>query len=192
MRRIARTLILGMILVGMAAIPVMSQATQQYLIGDVKIIGSKQLSPNFIQSILGLTPGKIYNESQLRNGFENLKRIYADGGYLNFTPLPVRDIDEQKKVVNLTISIDEDRQFAIRHINFTGNTTTSDDVVRRELLVQEGQIFNSSLLERSLLRLNQTGYFEEIRRDDVQVNISATDPEPLVDINFKVSEKGQK
>ena len=82
MRRIARTLILGMILVGIAAMPLMSQETQQYLIGDVNIIGSKQLSPNFIKSVLGLTPGKAYNEVQLRNGFENLKRIYADGGYL--------------------------------------------------------------------------------------------------------------
>jgi outer membrane protein insertion porin family len=180
-----------MILVAMAAIPLMSQAApQQYLIGDVNIVGSKQLSPDFIQSVLALVPGQVYNDSRLRNGFDSLKRIYGSGGYLNFTAIPVQDIDEQKKLVNLTINIEEDRHFAIRYINFTGNTTTSNDVIRRELLVQEGQTFNASLWELSLSRLNQLGYFEEIRSEDVSIRMSAT--EPMLDINVTVREKGRK
>jgi outer membrane protein insertion porin family len=180
-----------MILVGMAAIPLMSQVTQQrYIIGDVNIIGAKQLSPDFIQSVLGLVPGQVYNDSRLRNGFDSLKRIYGRGGYLNFTAIPVQEIDEQKKLVNLTINIDEDRHFTISHINFTGNITTSNDVIRRELLVQEGQTFNASLWELSLSRLSQLGYFEGIRSEDVSIRMSAT--EPMLDINVTVTEKGRK
>jgi len=175
----------------MAATPLMSQATQQqYRVGDVNIVGSKQLSPDFIQSVLGLVPGEVYNETRIRNGFDNLKRIYGSGGYLNFVGVPVQDIDNQKKVINLTINIDEDRQFAIRHIKFIGNTKTSDEVIRRQLLVKEGEVFNSSLWERSLSGLNQLGYFEEIRSEDVAIKLAVT--EPMLDINVTVKEKVRK
>lgn len=191
MSRTVRTLILGIILVATAAIPLLSQANQQqYLLGDVNITGSKQLNPNFIESVLGLIPGEVYNESRLRNGFDSLKRIYGSAGYLNFTAVPVQNIDERNKIVNLTVNIDEDRQFAIRHISFIGNTSTSDDVIRRELLVQEGQMFNASLWELSLSRLNQLGFFEEIRSEDVAIKLTAT--EPTLDITVTVKEKGRK
>jgi outer membrane protein insertion porin family len=191
MGRTVRTLILGMILVGMAATPLISQATQQqYRVGNVKIVGSTQISPDFIQSVIGLVPGQVYSDSRLRNGFDSLKRIYGTAGYLNFTAIPVQDIDEQKKLVNLTINIDEDRHFAIRHISFTGNATTDIDLIRRKLLVQEGQTFNASLWELSLSRLNQLGYFEEIRNEDVAIRMSTT--EPTLDINVTVKEKGRK
>jgi outer membrane protein insertion porin family len=190
MRRIARTLILGMILLGIAATPLMSQATRQYTIGNVNIISSKQLSTNVIKSILGLVPGAAYDPVQLRSGFVNLGRIYGSVGYVNFTPNPVEDIDEQKKVVNLTINIDEDRQFFVGRITFTGNTTTSDDVIRRELLVKEGQVFNATGWDLSLSRINQLGYFEEIRSGDVQIKPSAT--EPILDITVTVKEKERK
>jgi outer membrane protein insertion porin family len=174
----------------MAAPPLLPQAAQQYTIGNVNIIGSKQLSPNVIKSILGLVPGAAYDRVQLRNGFVNLNRIYASIGYLNLTAAPVEEIDEQKKVVKLTISIDEDRQFFVRRITFTGNTTTSDDVIRRELLVKEDQVFNATGWDLSLSRLNQRGYFEEIRTGDVSIKPSAT--EPTLDINVTVKEKPHK
>jgi hypothetical protein len=49
--------------------------------------------------------------------------------------------------LNLSIDIDEDRQFTVNRINFNGNTTTRDEVIRREILIKEGQVFNSSLWE---------------------------------------------
>jgi outer membrane protein insertion porin family len=168
----------------------MSQATQQYTIGNVNIVGSKQLSVNVIKSILGLVPGEAYDRIQLRNGFVNLNRIYASVGYLNLTAAPVENIDEQKKVVNLTINLDEDRQFFIGRITFIGNTTTNDDVIRRELLVKEDQVFNATAWDISLSRLNQLGYFEEINSADVSIKPSAT--EPTVDITVTVKEKGRK
>ena len=189
MRRIT-TLILGMILAGMAAIPVLSQATQQYTIGNVNIIGSKQLSTNIIESILGLVPCGTYDRVLLRYGFANLNRIYASVGYVNLTATPFEDVDEQNKVVNLTINVEEDRQFFVRRITFTGNTTTSDDVIQRELLVKEGQVFNATGWELSLSRINQLGYFEEIKDGDVSIKAFGT--EPLLDINVTVKEKKRK
>jgi len=60
--------------------------------------------------------------------------------------------------LNLSIDIDEDRQFTVNRINFNGNTTTRDEVIRREILIKEGQVFNSSLWELSLAA-QSTGLF---------------------------------
>src|SRR5262249_57576556 len=133
--------------------------------------------------------GEVLNESVLRKGFENLKKIYGSRGYVNFTPVPLQDIDEQNKVVNLTINVDEDRQFSVNRIAFNGNTTTRDKVIRREVMVNEGAVFNSSLWDLSLLRLNQLGYFEEVKNEDAEIKTNATDS--TVDLNLKLKEKGR-
>ena len=113
----------------------------QYSVGDVKVSGNKALNDALIKAVMGLVPGQVYNESLLRKGFDNLKKIYGARGYVNFTPVPVQDIDEEKKLINLTINIDEDRQFTVNRIAFSGNTTTRDKVIRREIMVSEGEVF---------------------------------------------------
>jgi beta-lactamase regulating signal transducer with metallopeptidase domain len=166
-----------------------SNPGQEYRIGGIKVTGAKAVNETQIVLALGLVLGQVYNEDRLRKGFDDLKKIYASRGYVNFVPIPAFDFDEQQKVVNLTINIDEDRQFIVNRINFTGNTTTRDEVIRREIIVKEGQVFNSSLWDLSLSRLNQLGYLDEIKNEDVEIRPSPT--EPTLDINLKVREKGR-
>jgi outer membrane protein insertion porin family len=165
------------------------EENEQYRVGDVKVTGNKLIPEPYIKAILGLIPGEVFNEERLRKSFDNLKKLYGAQGYINFTAVPVQDFDETKKVVNLNINIDEDRQFYVNRIAFAGNTTTRDKVIRREVMVEEGRVFNSSLWDMSLQRLNQLGYFEEIKAEDAEVKPSST--EPQVDINLKVKEKGR-
>src|SRR5438094_1759250 len=165
------------------------EENDQYRVGDVKVTGSKQFNETVIKSVLGLVPGEIFNEERLRKSFENLKKLYGARGYINFTAVPVQDFDETKKLVNLNINVDEDRQFYVSRIAFSGNTTTRDKVIRREVMVEEGQVFNSSLWDMSLQRLNQLGYFEEIKTEDAEVKPNPTQPQ--VDINLKVKENGR-
>ena len=165
------------------------EENDQYRVGDVKVTGSKEFNENVIKSVLGQVPGQVYNDTQLRKGFENLKKLYGSRGYINFTPVPVFDDDDAKKVRNLNISIDEDRQFYVNRIAFSGNTTTRDKVIRREIMVDEGHVFNSALWDISIQRLNQLGYFDEIKTEDAEVKPHPT--EPQVDINLKVKEKGR-
>jgi outer membrane protein insertion porin family len=165
------------------------EENDQYKIGDVKVIGVKEFNENVIKAVLGLVPEQVFNESMLRKGFDNLKKLYGSRGYVNFSPVPLQDLDDEKKLVNLTINIDEDQQFSVNRITFTGNTTTRDKVIRREVLVEEGQVFNSSLWDLSLLRLNQLGYFEEIKNEDAEIKTNTSDA--TVDLNLKVKEKGR-
>ena len=165
------------------------EENDQYRVGDVKVTGAKQFNEAIVKAVLGLVPGEIFNEERLRKSFENLKKLYGARGYINFTAVPVQDFDEAKKLVNLNISVDEDRQFYVNRIAFSGNTTTRDKVIRREVMVEEGQVFNSSLWDMSLQRLNQLGYFEEIKQEDAEVKPNPTQPQ--VDINLKVKERGR-
>ena len=165
------------------------EENDQYKVGDIKVTGNKVMNDAVIKAVMGFVPGQIYNESLLKKGFDNLKKIYGARGYVNFTVVPIQDLDEEKKLMNLTFNIDEDRQFTVNRIAFSGNTTTRDKVIRREIMVNEGEVFNSSLWDLSLLRLNQLGYFEEIKTEDAEVKPSPT--EPTLDINLKVKEKGR-
>ena len=87
-------------------------------------------------------------------------------GYINFTSVPDTKFDDEKKLIFLEIDVDEGKQFYVRRIEFQGNTTTRDKVIRREIALEEGQVYNSRLWEFSLLRLNQLGYFEQLKPDD--------------------------
>lgn len=161
----------------------------QYRVGNVKIAGATQFSEAAIKETLGMVPGEVFNEGKLRKGFENLKKQYGSKGYINFTAVPAQGFDETNRLINLNVNIDEDRQFYVNQINFTGNTTTHDKTIRREIMVNEGTVFNATLWDTSLQRLNQLGYFEPIRSEDVEFK---TDPtEPRVDINLKIKEKNR-
>ena len=163
---------------------------QGYRLGEVRIVGASVFTDDMIRSVLQMVPGEFYDELQLRKGLGNLQKLYGRLGYVNFLPEPVPELDEQRRVVNLTLNIDEDRQFVVRRVQFTGTTTTPGEILRREVLLKEGAIFDASLLELSLSRLNQLGLFEEIKIEDVRVEPSPD--EPKLDVNLRVKEKDRK
>ena len=80
----------------------------------------------------------------------------------------------------------------MRRIEFTGNTTTRDKVIRREIVLEEGQVYNQRLWEISLQRLNQLGFFEQLKPDDPNVTERHLDEkEGTVDLTLKVKERGK-
>ena len=78
----------------------------------------------------------------------------------------------------------------MRRIDFSGNTTTRDKVIRREILLDEGDMFNTRLWELSILRLNQLGYFEVLKEDEA-ADIKRDTKTNTVDITLKVKERGK-
>ena len=82
------------------------------------------------------------------------------------------------------------RPFTVSRIEFQGNTITRDRVIRRELLLEEGQPYNSNLWEQSLLRLNQLDYFDPLKVDqDTEIHPDADNG--TVSLLLKVHEKGK-
>ncbi len=165
------------------------EENSQYHVGDVKITGAKVLQPGFIQRGLGLKSGDVYNQNLLSESFKAMTKLYGSLGYINFVPTPEQEFDEEKKIVNLVVNVDEGKQYFTNRILFSGNTTTRDKVIRREVLLAEGYIFNSQQLDISRQRLNQLGYFEEIKEEDAKVDPNPN--EPKVNVTMKVQEKGR-
>ncbi len=87
------------------------------------------------------------------------------------------------------MKFEEGKQYYVRRIDFSGNTTTRDKVIRRELLIDEGQLFNKRAWELSILRLNQLNYFDKLEADKA-AEIKRNTKEGTVDLLLKLKEKG--
>ena len=164
---------------------------QRYRLGSITFTGYKAVNNvRALRASFPLKDGEWFSATLIQKGLENLKKAYGQLGYINFGAIPRAVYDDQKKTVSLVIDIDEGKQFYVSRIEFQGNTITRDRVIRRELLLDEGQVYNSQLWELSLLRLNQLEYFDTLRVD--QDSEAHQDPEAgTVDLLLKVKEKGK-
>ena len=142
-------------------------------------------------SIFPMKEGDILNVDKLRKAIKSYGDAYGQYGFIDFTAEPDFDIDDAAKKINLTLRFDEQKQYYVRRINFSGNTTTRDKVIRRELLIDEGQLFNKRYWDISILRLNQLNYFDKIEADKA-VELQKNSKEGTVDINLKLKEKGKQ
>ena len=145
-----------------------------------------------LRSLFPMKDGDVFSREKVATGLKNLTKAYGEAGFINFTPVPDTKFDDDKKTIALTIDVDEGKQFYVRRIEFQGNTTTRDKVIRREVALEEGQIYNSRFWELSLLRLNQLGYFEQLKPDDPNTTERHLDEKNgTVDLTLKVKEKGK-
>ena len=143
------------------------QEGARYKLGTITFKNNKAIrNTNALRSLFPIKDGDIFSREKIAKGLENLRKAYGEAGYINFTSVPDTKFDDEKKTVDLLIDVDEGKQFFVRRIEFNGNTTTRDKVIRREIALEEGQQYNSRLWELSLLRLNQLGYFEQLKPDD--------------------------
>ncbi|HUN90281.1 MAG TPA: outer membrane protein assembly factor BamA [Terriglobales bacterium] len=167
----------------------------KYTLKEIKFTGNKALSNTAaLRRIIPMKDGDIFNVEMMRKGLKNLRDAYGEYGYINFTPVPNMDIDDEHRTISVTFDLDEGAQFFVRRIEFKGNTTTRDKVIRRELALEEGGIYNKKLWDLSLLRLNQLGYFEPLKPEDQGGNDTETkvdNQNHTVDLTLKVKEKGK-
>ena len=163
----------------------------RYRLKEVKFSGNKAITDVAgLRRTIPMKDGDIFNVELMRKGIKNLRDQYGALGFINFTPVPETEIDEEHKMITVRFDLDEGKQFYVRRIEFQGNTTTRDKVIRRELALEEGQVYNSKRWEFSLLRLNQLGYFEPLKPDQ-DSEIKQNNQEGTVDITLKVKEKGK-
>jgi outer membrane protein insertion porin family len=166
---------------------------ERYHLGSITFKNNKAI-PNqaALRSLFPMKDGDIFSREKIGKGLENLRKAYGEAGYINFTSVPDTKFDDEKKTVNMEVDVDEGKQFYVRRIEFQGNTTTRDKVIRREVALEEGQIYNSRYWELSLLRLNQLGYFDQLKPDDPNTTERHLDEKAgTVDLTLKVHEKGK-
>jgi outer membrane protein insertion porin family len=171
------------------------EENQQYRMGRLVIRSADpdkglSLKRDYLEGLFPLKKGDIFDAEKIRKAIETYTKLYGVYGYIDFTATPQIDAHDDTKTIDLTFDFDEQKQFFVRRIEFSGNVTTRDKVIRRELLVNEGDIFNNRYWELSLLRLNQLNYFEAIKPENAEIkrNVKAG----TVDILLKLKEKGKQ
>ncbi len=143
-----------------------------------------------MRPVFGMGEGDVFSTEKLRKGIEAMRKMYGQFGYIDFVPEPSFDPIPNSDQIDVTLTADEGKQFFIRRIDFSGNLTTRDKVIRRELLLDEGDMFNTQLWDLSILRLNQLGYFEMLKKEDA-ATITRNPQTNTVDITLKVKERGK-
>jgi len=166
---------------------------ERYTLGGITFKNNKAVqNVKALRAIFPIKDGDVFDKEKIGKGIENLRKAYGELGYINFTSIPDTRFDEDKKQIFLEIDVDEGKPFFVRRIEFQGNTTTRDKVIRREIALEEGNVYNSRLWELSLLRLNQLGYFDQLKPDDPNITVRTLDEKDgLVDLTLKVHEKGK-
>jgi outer membrane protein insertion porin family len=168
-----------------------------YRLGELKIEGNSIFSEAAIRAVIGLNKGDVANGERISKGlFENLKKYYGNQGFIEYTAEPVPTFKDNPQnpnegIVDFVVTIEEGKQFSLRRLEFIGNTFTRDNVLRREVLINEGDIYNEGYWEYSVVKLNQLGYFNPIDKDK-DVDRRTNDEEANVDLTLKVSERGRQ
>jgi outer membrane protein insertion porin family len=163
----------------------------RYRLGAITFTGNKAVqNTRALRGQFAEKDGDFFNATIFGKGLENLRKAYGQLGYINFAAIPTPSIDEAKKTVSFNVDIDEGKQFYVGRIEFQGNTVTRDFVIRRELLLEEGQVYDSRRWEQSLLRLNQLDYFDPLRVEQ-DSETQTNNENGTVNLLLKVHEKGK-
>ncbi len=157
---------------------------EQYSIASLKATGNTAFSEADLLSEMESAPGLVFNREALRKDIDKIIDLYMERGYAMADINPIVDVDSAQKMANITLSVNEGGIYKIGMINISGNTKTRDKVVRREMRLDEGNIFNKKLIKRSYQRINNLNYFEE-----VNITPMPRPEEETIDINIDVQEK---
>ncbi|RPH38442.1 MAG: outer membrane protein assembly factor BamA, partial [Planctomycetota bacterium] len=162
---------------------------EQYRMGEMKFEGLTVLKEDFVRGYFKMVPGSVYNDSKFKKAYEKLRDVYGSLGYFQWTGSTQRKPDPEKKVVDITVKMEEDKQYFVGQIKFTGNDSTRDKVIRREIYMNEGEVFNTEALKMSIKRINQLGYFKAMEgAPDIRPSELADNK---VDVTFKVEEQNR-
>jgi outer membrane protein insertion porin family len=161
---------------------------RQYRVGEMDVEGATVFKDEFVKTFFKLEKGEIYNESRIIKGLEKLREIYGSAGYVQFTGFPIKKPERNENVVDVTINLQEDKQYFVNRIEFEGNSTTRDKVIRREVWLNEGQVMNTELLKASIRRINQLGYFRPIEQPDIS---PVAGEDTKLDIRLKLTEQNR-
>ena len=168
------------------------QEGDRFYLRNFNFVGMKLFrTPDLIaRQVFRMAPGDVFSTEKLQKGLDDLKKLYGNFGYIDFVPSPDPEVVPGKDQIDLTIDVDEGHQFFVRRIDFQGNTTTRDKVIRRELLIDEGDLYSQQLWNTSILKLNQLGFFDPLKPEDA-AEMKRDTKTNTVDLLLKVHERGK-
>ena len=160
----------------------------RWKLGEIEIEGAEVLPEGLLRQMFKDPQGGWLRSDVIDEGVEQIGELYRNSGYI-FADVKMEIIERDDLVADLLVTVEENDQFRVGRLEFTGNDRTRDRVLRRQMLLKEGDVFNSGMLRTSLLRLSQLEYYVVNDDDPVEVNYDTDDQQ--VDLVVKGTETGQ-
>jgi outer membrane protein insertion porin family len=136
---------------------------EQFKVGKVEATGT-DLPPDTVRLREGLdtVPGEVFSATALREDSQKLTERLSEDGYAFATVEPQTAIDDEAKTVDVNFQADRGKQVVVDRIEIEGNTKTRDKVIRREMRLQEQELFSARKLRKSRESLQRLGFFQEV------------------------------
>ncbi|WP_214645907.1 outer membrane protein assembly factor BamA [Acinetobacter terrestris] len=158
---------------------------EQFKFGETKFLGDALYKTEELKALQIYKDGETYSQEKVNAVKQLLLRKYGNAGYYYAEVNMVPEINEETKLVNLNYYINPGQQVTVRRINFTGNTKTADEVLRREMRQMEGALASNEKIDLSKVRLERTGFFKTV---DIKPARIPNVPDQ-VDLNVNVEEQ---
>ncbi|MBM88206.1 MAG: outer membrane protein assembly factor BamA [Gammaproteobacteria bacterium] len=158
---------------------------KQYVVSNVDLAGDLVDAENLLRAAIFLRPGQIYSQALVSGTEEIMVQFLGNLGYAFAEATGVPQVSEEDDTVEVTFVIEPGNRTYVNRINFAGNDSTVDDVMRREMRQLESAPASSQAIERSKARLEQLGYFETVEVETGEV----AGTEDQIDVNFELLEQ---
>lgn len=156
-----------------------------FKISDIHLLGTLILPEDALRKVLRIKPGEVFDRHSIELSSDAITDVLSNIGYAFAKVSPVPKVDENNRTVDLTFFVDPGPRVYVRRINFKGNTSTQDQILRREMRQYEGAWYSQAAIDRSKVRLQRLGFFRDVNIDTARVP-GTTDQ---VDLNVKVTEE---
>lgn len=157
----------------------------QFKFGQTKFLGDALYKPEELQALKIYKDGDTYSQEKVNAVKQLLLRKYGNAGYYFADVNVVPQINNETGVVDLNYYVNPGQQVTVRRINFTGNSKTADEVLRREMRQMEGALASNEKIDLSKVRLERTGFFKTV---DIKPARIPNSPDQ-VDLNVNVEEQ---
>ncbi len=157
---------------------------EQYRVGNILVEGDETADVEALREGLRLQEGEIFNRSYLTTDVDKITHHYTDRGFYFASVTPQTALDADELDVDVVYAVEKGPLYFVREIEFEGNTTTVDSVMRREMRLVEGQLYSARALQHSQARIRALGFFEEVNFDP-----KPTEYEDQIDVDVNVVEK---
>jgi outer membrane protein insertion porin family len=132
-----------------------------YHVNKISFTGYKQTTEEKIRKVIKMKEGEVYSPKQLHDDAKALADNYGSGGYVDLVVLP-QGTPAGPGLIDIHYKIEEGNRSFVERINIIGNTRTKDKVIRREVLISPGDVFNTVRVETTKKRLENLGYFTKV------------------------------
>jgi len=152
-------------------IDVLLSEGERYKIGDIKFVGDiTGFKEESLLDILDIEKNSFFNRKKLLKGIEDIRSIFSNQGYAFSTVETNLSKTKENLVYDLQILANKNKLVYVNRIEITGNSKTQDNVIRRKLLIQEGQIYSQQEIDDSIDRIKRLGYFSDVSLRSVKVD----------------------